>query len=218
MSRALDNKSKRFHKAISEHGCENFIWQVMCECSDKESLNIAEKAFIAYYNSADPSFGYNMTYGGGGKNSGVPTDEVRKKIATKSAGRRHSEATLVKMRAVHVGMKGRRHSEQTIEKIKRAAIEKYEKNPPVKGSEHWLYGKSQTLTDKRRLSFANRQGRSITDDHKMKISIALKGKPKSKEHVDKVRIALTGRKFSEEHKKALSVSHVRKHPKESFNE
>lgn len=50
----------------------------------------------------------------------------------------------------------------------------------------------------------------LTEEHKQKVSAALKGKKKPEGFGKKISIALTGKKLSEEHKAACSASHLGK--------
>lgn len=50
------------HLAIIKYGIENFIWEILEECSIKE-LDIKEKYYIQQYNTLAPN-GYNLTDGG----------------------------------------------------------------------------------------------------------------------------------------------------------
>ena len=56
--------------ALREHGKENFIWEVIEECSNHEELNDREVYYIKRYKSDNPDIGYNSTPGGSGTQSG----------------------------------------------------------------------------------------------------------------------------------------------------
>lgn len=58
-----DEIDKPFYRAIRKYGLQNFNFEVIEECK-KEELNEREKYWIAYYNSNDKNFGYNLTIGG----------------------------------------------------------------------------------------------------------------------------------------------------------
>lgn len=51
-----------FHRAIKKYGKENFIWEILEECNDKEKLCELEKQYIKKYDSIKQ--GYNCTTGG----------------------------------------------------------------------------------------------------------------------------------------------------------
>ena len=60
--RCSPNEDCDFHRAIQEHGKENFRWEVICTTTSKEEANELEKRYIAEYNTYRE--GYNMTKGG----------------------------------------------------------------------------------------------------------------------------------------------------------
>lgn len=97
------------YNAVRKNGAESFTIRCICICNDKEEMNVAERAFIAFYKTRDPKWGYNLTDGGEG---GLP-------------GVKHSEETKAKMRASALGNKrcvGRVMSEATKDKIRAKAM------------------------------------------------------------------------------------------------
>lgn len=52
-----------FYKAIRKYGIDNFIFEVLEEC-EKNRLNEREIYWIAYYQTHNKKYGYNMTDGG----------------------------------------------------------------------------------------------------------------------------------------------------------
>lgn len=85
------NPNTAIAKALNKYGAENFLFQEICSCFDKESLNEMEKYFISLYNSTSKN-GYNMTYGG---SSFIFTKEVKKKMSDAKMGntiRKNSKA------------------------------------------------------------------------------------------------------------------------------
>lgn len=78
------NRGERDHKlylAIRKYGIENFVFEVICQTTDKTLLPILERIFIAKYNSFNR--GYNMTKGGDSV-----SEETGKKISEKLKGRK----------------------------------------------------------------------------------------------------------------------------------
>lgn len=68
------------HNAIALYGKDNFIWQVIDEFEDIDSVNEAEEFYISYINTFAPS-GYNLTTGGGNKILSQSTkDKLRAKL------------------------------------------------------------------------------------------------------------------------------------------
>ncbi len=60
----LDSDKSYLHKAMANHGVDNFIFEVIEEISD-DKLSEREQYWIKYYNSIAPN-GYNLTSGGEG--------------------------------------------------------------------------------------------------------------------------------------------------------
>lgn len=60
-------KNKNTHllmgKAIRKYGHENIKWEIICECTSIDEMNLKEKEFINKYKSIDSNFGYNMVCG-----------------------------------------------------------------------------------------------------------------------------------------------------------
>jgi group I intron endonuclease len=70
-------------RSIALHGVENFSFRIIEECS-LELLTEREKYWILFYESTNPSKGYNMTFGGEGVK---PTLELSKKLSLLRTGR-----------------------------------------------------------------------------------------------------------------------------------
>ena len=85
-------------RSIKKHGKENFVKEVICECSSKEELNEKEKYWIEELDSRIPN-GYNISAGGESGSSGCiwseeskmklrkPLSEERKKKMKEAANR-----------------------------------------------------------------------------------------------------------------------------------
>ena len=67
------------HKAIRKYGKDNFIFEVIEECT-KEELNNKEIKWISYFNSTSSDIGYNLTLGGDGYNCGKGENAPGNKI------------------------------------------------------------------------------------------------------------------------------------------
>lgn len=67
-------------RAVKKHGVENFTFEVMASGTDSEMLGL-ERVKIAELQTQGRA-GYNLT--GGGEGQFHPSDEVRKKLASKS--------------------------------------------------------------------------------------------------------------------------------------
>ena len=104
-----NNKHENEHlqNAYNLYGEENFVYEVIEECSIEE-IKEREKYWIKYYNSKED--GYNMSEGGDGILN--PTEDVRKKISEGLKGSKNG------MYGVHLtgeknGMYGKHHTEET---------------------------------------------------------------------------------------------------------
>ena len=91
--------------SIKKHGIQNFIKEILEECSTKDELNNKEKYWIEYYNSRDLKIGYNLSEGGtGGKLVEVEAkkgktyeeyygiekaNEIKKKFSEKRKGKKN---------------------------------------------------------------------------------------------------------------------------------
>ena len=73
---------KYIYLAIKKHGKQNFIKEILCECSCKTELDEKEKYWIKTLNSKYPN-GYNLTVGGAGslgKPNGPRSEETKLKM------------------------------------------------------------------------------------------------------------------------------------------
>ena len=80
---AKNNSDYLLHKAIRKYGFDNFTWQVIFECFDRQhALNNAEPFFIKEFNCYyKDGLGYNMTFGGqGGMTGKNHSEKVRQKM------------------------------------------------------------------------------------------------------------------------------------------
>jgi group I intron endonuclease len=66
------------HKAISEYGSGDFVWEVLEECRDCDHLNERERFYIKLLGTMVPN-GYNQTVGG--HMNGEMAEEVRERIS-----------------------------------------------------------------------------------------------------------------------------------------
>lgn len=90
----LDDKSY-FQLAIDKYGKENFIWEVICECSTPKEMSEMEMRYIEECNTLRPN-GYNLTKGGEGSfwigdNNPAKLNHTRKKISDKTKGRKRED-------------------------------------------------------------------------------------------------------------------------------
>ena len=140
ISNALNNvdskygrKPRVFYNAIRKHGYENFEWEILEICQNKNELNEKEIFYIEKYNSY--STGYNMTKGGDGGNGTTPyirNEEIKEKISLSLKGHKRSQESIQKqiksMSGENHPLFGIGHKKESIEKMKKS---KTGKNNPM---------------------------------------------------------------------------------------
>ncbi len=67
---AKKNINRRLYDSMNHHGYDKFKIHLLEEVSDNNTANIKEREYISKFNSRDKNFGYNMTNGGDGGNTG----------------------------------------------------------------------------------------------------------------------------------------------------
>lgn len=80
-----NSKHQLLHKSIRTHGWENFSVIKLHEGVSIQDLSWLEKHCISEWNSMNPN-GYNLKYGG---NTGIPSEETKKKISKRLSGENH---------------------------------------------------------------------------------------------------------------------------------
>lgn len=143
-----NNRNDDFHKAIREFGKDSFTVEILESDENKPRKDglEREKYWIAYYNSNNPSIGYNRTVGGSGTIGYIFTDEAKRKISEAMTGRPVSEKTLEAMRN---NWKGKHLPLEMRKKISETRKGKYtgENNP--------FYGKHHTEATKNKIRNAH---------------------------------------------------------------
>lgn len=93
-----------FWKAIQKYGWDNFKHDILFVNLTKEEAERKEVELIAYYNSNNVDFGYNMSIGGESGSKGYKySDEQKRHMSKVHKGQNN-------------GMYGKHHDEETIEK------------------------------------------------------------------------------------------------------
>lgn len=125
------NSNCRYLKnAFHKYGFNNFKFQLICICFDKD-LDKLEIKYIEKYNSLAPN-GYNLREGGnGGRQHQFTKDKISKSLLNRQykypdgthpwIGRKHTEETKNKIRKCNIGKK---LSYETIQKLKQNQIKK----------------------------------------------------------------------------------------------
>ena len=88
-----------------------FSWELLCECKESE-LDEREIQYIKDYNSTDPQYGYNRSYGG--QQYHRATSETRRKMSESKKGKKFTEEHC---RKIGLANSRRRLSEETKRKI-----------------------------------------------------------------------------------------------------
>ena len=92
-----------FYNAIKKYGWDNFEHEILYTNLSKENAEQKEVELIAYYNSNNIKFGYNMSVGGESGSKGYKhTEEQRKRMSENRKGEKN-------------GMYGRHHTKEAIE-------------------------------------------------------------------------------------------------------
>lgn len=87
-----------FQRALNKYGFENFEISIIERCKDQQELDERERYWIAYYNSTDKNFGYNIDSGGSkGKKIKPLSEEHKKKLLLANLGKKHSDITKQKI-------------------------------------------------------------------------------------------------------------------------
>jgi len=166
-------------KAIKKYGKNNFIKEIIEECSSRESLNEKEIYWINKYNSTDPKIGYNIAQGGTGGNTYF--------------GKNESELEEIKLK-ISNSLKDREFTDNHREKLsKSASLRKGNKPCKFKNQKMDEYlGEtySNEIKDKIRKSLKEHYASGMSEEQKQKISKALKGRklgPMSDEHREKLK-------------------------------
>jgi len=144
----IKNNKYPINKAIKKYGKENFTLDILCSCSDYNSVGDQERFYISYYNTMLP-FGYNVSLGGGSH-----TCDVKEKLRS---------IAIERNKIYGNPMKGKH----------RPDLISYNISQKGKSFEERL-GVAQATKAKRKMS-KKRKGIKFTEDHKRKIGEANRG-------------------------------------------
>lgn len=108
-----------FYNAIQKYGWNNIKHEILFDGLSKEEAEQKEIELIAYYQSNNRSFGYNIE--NGGHCIGTHSDETKRKISKGNKGKIISRETRKKMSDSESGNKhwnyGNNHSKETRKKM-----------------------------------------------------------------------------------------------------
>lgn len=97
--------------AIKKYGKENFVKEIIEQCSSKKQLSEREKYWIKELNTTNLKIGYNLTDGGSGGNTyehNQKLPEIKKKLTGKNNhfyGKHHSSESKRKISSSNIGKK-----------------------------------------------------------------------------------------------------------------
>ena len=140
-------------------------------CYSEEEMNNDEKYYIKLYDTLWPN-GYNLEEGGRG---GVPSEETRRKLSETHKGLQAGEKHP---------MFGKHHSDESKNKISESQS----------GEKNHFFGKHHSEETKQKMRDAHK-GKSLSEETKIKLSLANKGKHHSEESKQKMRDAHKKRKL-----------------------
>ena len=89
LKNAKNHINRYLYDAMNKYGYNNFIPSLIEECEDN-LLDEREIYWIAFYNTTDKKFGYNMTIGGGGGDvwtNNPHKEETSRKISEHNKGK-----------------------------------------------------------------------------------------------------------------------------------
>lgn len=90
--------------AIRKYNVYNFIWKIIGTCYSKKELDESEKECIAFFESKNKLYGYNLTDGGATGTLGhFLSEETKQKISDTMKGHIIKEETRKKIGAAHKG-------------------------------------------------------------------------------------------------------------------
>ena len=180
-------------RAINKYGWDSFQHNILFENLSKQEAEHKERLFVAFWETNNPKFGYNIR--GGGGSCGTMSEESRKKISESRMGEKNPNF------GKPLSLEARQHLSE---------IRTGEGNP--------FYGKHLSDEHKQKISEANK-GRKHTKETCKKISKANKGRKLSEETKNKISESLKGenapnygKHLSEETKRKLREINIgRKH-------
>lgn len=199
--------------AIKKYGTDAFTKEILCYCSSQEELNEKEIFYINEFNCIWPN-GYNLRDGGSrGKFSEITKQKIRE------ATKRQFANPETRQRFCEAQKRRFARPEERAKLVERGKKNKVNSGCFKKGNVPWTKGKPMSEKQKEIL-LQSRKGLipwnkglklgSMNEEHKLKISIANKGKKKSEEHSANISKGRKGIKFTEEHKRNIKIGKMKK--------
>ena len=180
----------KLHKSLNKHGFENHKFEIIEECS-KEMLNEREIYWIQFYDSFNTEHGMNLRSGG---DCSIFSEESRERMSAAGKGKIITEEHKNNISKANKGMKsptfGKVMSDEEKQKLSlaqkgRVFTQEHRNNLGKSqiGNKKGL-GKKRTEEQKLRLSQANK-GKIMSEEQKLKLSEIRKGKKLSPESIRK---------------------------------
>lgn len=128
------------YRAIKKYGWENISHEILEEVHTIEEAEEKERYYIKYFDTQNPSHGYNILPGGD-VSENCATDEMRKKLGNGWRGKHRSDAEKEKIsqgvkrafsRSESNGHFGIEASKETKEKMSKAHSERWAQNPELR--------------------------------------------------------------------------------------
>lgn len=153
-----DNNFQAIHGAIKKYGKENFTLDTIEVC-DENNIDERETHWIAFLNTQNKNFGYNLTAGGDGVK--YMSEESKAKRRAKMLGRKLSEAHKQKIGQANMGRVILPESRQKI-------------SIANSGENNGMSGKTHSDEAKKKMSDfqSSRIRNSLSEEHKQKNRIA----------------------------------------------
>lgn len=191
--------------SVRKYGAENFKKEILqTSIETLEEANNLEKFFISDLNSLFPN-GLNLTLGGNSICGYSHSEETKKKMSASSIGKSKSPEHNLKNSQSH---KGHKLTEETKKKISESL--KGKKKIPLSEETKMKIAdklKNKSLSEEHKFKISQGNiGKKFSDESRQKISIALKGKPRSQTHIEAARKGRIYTKLSDETKRKISES------------
>ena len=164
------------YNAILKYGFNKFEHEILVECKDQESADYLEDYFMLQYDSLNHDIGYNIKRGG---SVGKHSEETKRKISESLKNKQWSpEAIENRIEALH-RRKGEKRPPKTKEES-RAISERMKEWHTT--HEHPMTGRHMTEEAKVIISNANK-GKKISEEHRAKLSKACKMAPEKEQRI-----------------------------------
>jgi group I intron endonuclease len=173
----------KLYNALNKYGFINFTFEILDLCETQNEMDNKEIFYIEIYDSIKT--GYNVRSGGNG--GGKLSEETKLKLRNINLGRKHSQKTKLKM---HKNRKGHKHSEETKNKLKKYAFTKENSKyyMDIRREKRRLYLLNNPIPPKIKKERVSRKGCKLSEETKLKMSLAKKGKLLSESEKEKRKI------------------------------